>query len=137
MLAADQGSKAIVEHSLERGEERKFLPGVQVVDTRNRGVAFGFRPGSDTLLTILIGVALLGLLAYFARNARRPMMWLPTGLLMGGALGNLADRVREGAVTDFVKLPLGWPPFNLADASITIGIVLLFVIVDHARRRAP
>ncbi len=50
-------------------------------------------------------------------------MWLPTGMLIGGALGNIIDRIRDGSVTDFIKLPLGWPPFNLADASITLGIL--------------
>jgi signal peptidase II len=135
VLAVDQITKAIVEHSLERGEEDRFLPGIQIVDTRNHGVAFGFRPGSDTVVTILIGLALLVLLAYFARNANRAMMWLPTGLLAGGALGNIVDRVRQGSVTDFIKLPLGWPPFNLADASITIGILILLLLVESARQR--
>jgi signal peptidase II len=86
---------------------------------------------------VLIGVALLALLVYFARHATSPLIWLPTGMLLGGAVGNIIDRVREGAVTDFVKLPLGWPPFNLADASITLGIVLLFLQVEHARHRGP
>ena len=62
-----------------------------------------------------------------------PLIWLPTGMLLGGALGNVLDRVRHGSVTDFVKLPLGWPPFNLADASITLGILILFLIIDRAR----
>ena len=79
----------------------------------------------------LAGVVLL---VYFARHASSPLMWLPTGLLLGGALGNILDRIRHGDVTDFVKLPLGWPPFNLADACITVGIVLLFLLADHARR---
>ena len=56
-------------------------------------------------------------------------------MLLGGALGNILDRIRAGSVTDFVKLPLGWPPFNLADTSITIGIVLLFLLVERAARR--
>jgi hypothetical protein len=51
-------------------------------------------------------------------------------MLIGGALGNIADRLRAGSVTDFVKLPLGWPPFNLADASITIGVLLLVLVVE-------
>jgi signal peptidase II len=58
-------------------------------------------------------------------------------MLVGGAVGNIVDRVREGSVTDFVKLPLGWPPFNLADASITLGILTLFVIIDSSRRTGP
>ena len=70
---------------------------------------------------------------YFALHARMQLIWLPTGMLLGGALGNVLDRVRHGAVTDFIKLPLGWPPFNLADSSITLGIVLLFFVIDRAR----
>jgi signal peptidase II len=136
VIVADQLSKHAVEHSIVPGEERKFLPGVQLVNTRNHGVAFGFLPGNHVGVTILISVALLALLAYFARHLTRPLMWLPTGMLVGGALGNILDRLRHGSVTDFVKLPLGWPPFNLADASITIGVVILFLLVDHARHHA-
>ena len=61
---------------------------------------------------------------YFAAHADRPLVWLPTGLLVGGALGNLVDRARDGAVTDFIKLPL-WPAFNLADVAITVGVLAL------------
>jgi signal peptidase II len=137
VIAADQLSKRAVEHSIVRGEERKVLPGIQLVDTRNRGVAFGFLPGSQVAVTILIAVALLVLLAYFARHAEKPLIWLPTGMLVGGALGNIVDRFKDGAVTDFIKLPLGWPPFNLADTSITLGIVILFLLIDHQRRVEP
>jgi signal peptidase II len=136
VLVADQLSKRVVEHSIVPGEERKLLPGVQLVNTRNHGVAFGFFPGSHVGVTVLIGVALLVLMVYFARHADQPLIWLPTGLLVGGALGNILDRLRDGAVTDFIKLPLGWPPFNLADTSITIGIVILFFVVDHSRHAA-
>ena len=134
VLALDQLTKHLVRDSIARGEEHRFLPGVQLVDTRNHGVAFGFLPGSHAGVTILIGLAVLALLAYFSRHARTPLIWLPTGMLIGGAAGNIVDRIREGSVTDFVKLPLGWPPFNLADASITLGILLLFVVVDRSRR---
>jgi signal peptidase II len=137
VLALDQLAKHAVRSSIAPGEEQHLLPGVQLVDTRNHGVAFGFLPGSQTLVTILIVVALLILLAYFARHASRPMMWLPTGMLIGGALGNILDRLRDGSVTDFVKLPLGWPPFNLADASITLGILALFLLIDSSRRAQP
>jgi signal peptidase II len=54
-------------------------------------------------------------------------------MLIGGAIGNVVDRLRAGSVTDFVKLPLGWPPFNLADVSITLGVVILFLVIDHER----
>jgi signal peptidase II len=134
VAAVDQLSKQLIEHNIAAGEEHKFLPGIELVNTRNRGVAFGFLPGSHTGVTILIGVALLGLLAYFARHYTRALIWLPTGMLLGGALGNIVDRARQGSVTDFVKLPLGWPPFNLADVSITLGILLLLAVGDRSRR---
>jgi signal peptidase II len=137
VVGADQLSKHLVETSITPGEEHKLLPGVDLVNTRNHGVAFGFLPGSHTGVTILIAIALVVLLVYFARHALRPLVWLPTGLLLGGALGNVIDRARHGAVTDFVKLPLGWPPFNLADVSITVGIVTLFLLVERSRKPHP
>ena len=137
VVAVDQLTKHAVEHSIVPGEEHKFLPGVQLVDTRNRGVAFGFLPGSHVGITILIAIALAVLLVYFALHTSTPWIWLPTGMLLGGAIGNVLDRVRHGSVTDFVKLPLGWPPFNVADASITLGILLLFVLVDRSRHPTP
>jgi signal peptidase II len=133
VLGADQLTKALVRGSITPGDERRLLPGVQLVNTRNRGVAFGFLPGSHTAVTIVIAVALLALLVYFARHTARPLFWLPTGMMLGGAAGNVIDRLRQGSVTDFVKLPLGWPPFNLADVSITVGILLLFVLAERAR----
>lgn len=133
VVAVDQVTKSAVRNSITPGEEKRFLPGVELVNTRNHGVAFGFLPGSHLGVTILIAVALLVLLAYFARHARLPLIWLPTGMLIGGAVGNVVDRLRGGSVTDFVKLPLGWPPFNLADASITIGILLLLFVIDRSR----
>jgi signal peptidase II len=137
VVAVDQLSKSAIESSIVPGDQRGLLPGIQLVNTRNKGVAFGFLPGSDLGVTILIGVALLALLVYFARHADLPWIWLPTGMLVGGALGNIADRVRHGSVTDFIKLPLGWPPFNLADASITLGILIVFVLIDRSRRSVP
>ena len=131
VLAIDQVTKHAVRSSIVEGEQRKLLPGIELVHTRNRGVAFGLLPGSQVLVTVLIGLALLALAVYFTRHAVQPLLWLPTGMLLGGALGNVLDRVREGSVTDFIKLPLGWPPFNLADTSIVLGVVLLFLIVDH------
>jgi signal peptidase II len=134
VVAIDQLTKHAVEHSIVPGEERGVLPGIELVNTRNRGVAFGLLPGKHVAVTILIVAALAVLLVYFARHATRRFIWLPTGMLIGGALGNILDRVRDGSVTDFIKLPLGWPPFNVADASISVGIVILFVLIDGARR---
>jgi signal peptidase II len=133
VVALDQLSKRAVRSSIVPGEERRLLPGIGLVDTRNRGVAFGFLPGEHLAVTIVIGLALLALLAYFARHTARPLIWLPTGMLLGGALGNIVDRLRAGSVTDFVKLPLGWPPFNLADVSITLGVLILVLLIERPR----
>lgn len=133
VVALDQLSKHLVRGSIVPGEERKVLPGIELVDTRNHGVAFGFLPGQHLLVTIFIGLALLALLGYFVRHATRPLIWLPTGMLLGGALGNALDRLRVGSVTDFVKLPLGWPPFNLADVSITLGVLILLLVIERPR----
>ena len=86
---------------------------------RNSGVAFGqLQDGGRRSSSVVIAIAIVALLVYFARNASRPWIWLPTGLLLGGALGNIVDRIREGAVIDFIKLP-HWPAFNVADSAIT------------------
>ena len=132
VVAADQLSKQAVEHSVISGEERGFLPGIELVNTRNHGVAFGFLPGHHVIVTAIVGVALLALLAYFVRHSTRALVWLPTGMLIGGAVGNILDRLRHDSVTDFIKLPLGWPPFNLADASITLGVLILVLLIESS-----
>jgi signal peptidase II len=136
VLAADQASKRIVRHDIEVGEQVKFLPGIQLVHTRNHGVAFGLAASDQLLVTIVVVAALIGLVAYFVTHSRRPLIWLPTGLLLGGALGNLIDRLSQGSVVDFVQLPLGWPPFNLADVSIVAGVILLLVVIESPRTRS-
>ncbi len=133
VLVLDQLSKHLVSHAIAPGERLAVLPGVHLVHTRNHGVAFGLEAGHDTLVAILVGFALLGLLVYFATHSSRPLIWLATGLLLGGALGNLLDRVRNGSVIDFIQLPLGWPPFNLADVSIVLGVALLLFAVESSR----
>lgn len=131
VVLVDQASKAAIRDSITPGETHSVLPGLQFVNTRNNGVAFGFLPGRHLAVSLLVAVALLVLVIYFLRHYSRPLIWLPTGMLIGGALGNVLDRLRAGSVTDFVKLPLGWPPFNLADASITIGVLLLLLLAER------
>jgi signal peptidase II len=135
VLALDQGTKALVRGGLALGEEDAVLPAIKLVHTRNSGVAFGTFAGGGALVSALVLVALLALVLYFATHATKPLIWLPTGMLLGGAVGNIIDRVRDGAVTDFVKLP-AWPAFNVADASITLGVLLLFVVVERSERAA-
>jgi signal peptidase II len=132
VVAIDQISKAIVVDSIPRGERRTVVPGVDLVHVRNRGIAFGLLDGRSVVLTVLTAAALALLVVYFALHSTRPVLWLATGLLLGGALGNLVDRVRDDAVTDFIDLPL-WPAFNLADAAITAGVVALLVALEMGR----
>ena len=125
--------------TVDQGDREAVLPGVEIVHTRNTGVAFGALAGGGAVVTVVIVLALAALLAYFATHVRRPLVWLPTGMLLGGAIGNVIDRARSGAVTDFVQLPLGFPPFNVADMSITFGVVVLLYVLeqhDEAARRA-
>ena len=133
VLAADQIVKALVAGSLERGEQRDLVAGVKLVNTRNTGVAFGQLQDGGVLVAVVIAIAIGALLVYFGRHARTPLMWLPTGMLLGGALGNIVDRIREGAVVDFLKLP-HWPAFNVADAAITVGVVILLVVIERDDR---
>jgi signal peptidase II len=129
VLVADQLAKALVRSSIGRGERVDVLPGVDLVNTRNSGVAFGFFSSGGTFVAVVAAAALAALLVFFATHLTRPLVWLPTGLLIGGAAGNLVDRAREGAVTDYLDLPL-WPTFNLADAAITIGVLSLLYVLE-------
>ena len=131
VVAADQLVKALVTASLARGEQREIVAGIKLVNTRNTGVAFGQLQGGGVVVAILIAIAVVALLVYVTRNARRRWIWLPAGLLLGGATGNVIDRLREGAVVDFVKLP-HWPAFNVADAAITVGVLALLVVMERA-----
>ncbi len=136
VLALDQGSKAAVEANLAIGQKVAVLGPLKLTLAHNEGVAFGLAGGGGALLVGVTLAALAFVLHLFARDPARPWMWVATGLLAGGALGNLVDRVRAGAVTDFIDLP-SWPPFNLADSAITLGVVLLVLIyLREAEREA-
>jgi signal peptidase II len=132
VVVADQVTKQIALNSLRRGERTNVFFGLDITNTRNKGVAFGALQGGGLVVAVLIGLALALVIGYFALNAARAWLWLPVGLLVGGALGNLADRAREGAVVDFID-PIAWPAFNLADASIVIGVLALLYLLEGGR----
>ena len=135
VLAVDQLVKALVRDGLAGGEHRDIVgAALRVVHVENDGVAFGRLAGSPALVALVVGGALVALLAYFATHLDVPGIWLPTGMLLGGAIGNVVDRAARGAVTDYIKLP-HWPAFNLADAAITLGVVVLLVVVERDARR--
>jgi signal peptidase II len=134
-VAADQAVKALVRGTIEPGEDIHLILGVKLVHVHNRGIAFGVFPGGGALLVIFAVAALAALMVFFARHRDRPLVWLPTGLLIGGAAGNLIDRVRQGGVTDFIDLP-AWPAFNLADVCITLGVLSLLYVLEGPPRHA-
>jgi signal peptidase II len=130
VLVLDQVTKALVDANIEQGEHRDLILGIDLVNVRNTGVAFSALRGSGALIGVIVAIALVALLVYFARHAGRRLVWLPTGLLLGGALGNALDRIRHGAVVDFIK-PSFWPAFNVADSAITIGVVVLVLVLEQ------
>jgi signal peptidase II len=131
VVVADQSTKALVRHSLDPFERVKVVPGVHLVRTQNSGVAFSVFSGGGPVVVVVAVLALGALLAFFVTHLHRRLVWLPTGLLLGGAAGNLIDRVRLGGVTDFVQLP-HWPAFNVADACITVGVLVLVWVLERA-----
>jgi signal peptidase II len=129
VLAADQLTKALVRSNVSVGDEDGVFPGVQLVHVKNDGVAFGALSGKPIVMIVVL-VALAGLVVWFLLHSHRRYVWIPTGLLLGGALGNIVDRVRDGAVTDFIKIPL-WPAFNIADMAITFGVLALLWVLER------
>jgi signal peptidase II len=124
VVVVDQAAKAAVEAHLVPGQEIEVLGPLELTLTHNSGVAFGLAGGGGVGLVLLTLAALAFVGVLFQRNPTRPGMWVAVGLLAGGAAGNLADRVRADAVTDYIQLP-HWPAFNLADVAVTVGVLIL------------
>jgi signal peptidase II len=135
VVALDQGTKALATSLVSRGDRIELLPFLHLENVRNEGVAFGLGGDISAVFIAATIVLLVGFLAFLATRGRRGwLVWVPAALLLGGALGNLADRVRDGAVTDFIDLPL-WPTFNLADVAIVVGVLLLLLDVERSETR--
>jgi signal peptidase II len=135
VIAVDQLTKHLVRSDIPVGQVDKFLPAINLVDVRNTGVAFSLFSGGGALVLVFTFLALAVLVGYFTIRPDRSGLWLPTGLLVGGAIGNLIDRLVHGAVTDFIKLPF-WPAFNVADMSITFGVLALLYVLEGRRHDA-
>ncbi len=146
IIVADQITKAVVRSSLALFENKPIIPGfLDIVHVRNEGVAFGLF-NSDSipfkwLFTTALAALALGGIAYYAWHVRLEERWARLGLsmILGGALGNLIDRLHAGYVVDFVDVYYGtwhfWA-FNVADASISIGALLVFVELLVVKRHA-
>jgi signal peptidase II len=140
VFLADQLTKALVVANVAASEQIELLGGVvQIWNVRNRGAAFSLFQG-EIALFLVVTVLALAMIVYFHRSLRDRSLWLQAllGVILGGTLGNLVDRLRQGYVTDFVSVGIGdlrWPTFNVADSSIVVGIGLLVLYLAWADRR--
>lgn len=125
VVALDQFIKLVIRHTIARGE---VWPGdwpVHIVHITNTGAAFGMFQNAGPLLVVTSLIGMAAILVYlFNPGFAHPAMRAGLALMFGGAVGNLIDRIYSGEVVDFIKFP-HWPAFNVADSSITIGVLLL------------
>jgi signal peptidase II len=135
VVGLDQLTKDTVAAGIGPGQRRSLIPGVHLVHVHNTGVAFGVLSGGGAIVLVCTLLALAALTAYFVLHPARRGLWVPTGLLLGGAIGNLIDRLVHGSVTDWIKLP-HWPAFNLADMAITFGVIALLFVLERGAAKS-
>lgn len=136
-VAADQVTKHIVTSTLALDEDVHVAGPLSIHHVQNPGIAFGLFGGATPVVAVVTAAAIVWMIVFFARSAlRHPVLPAAFGLLIGGSLSNLVDRIRLGYVTDFVDLSWwGFRVFNLADAFIVVGVVILLgalVVADRA-----
>lgn len=139
VVVADQWSKAWVLASLAPGDARAYTPFFDLVLAFNRGAAFSMladQPGWQHAFFVNLALGVSALIVWLlARHRRETLFCTALGLILGGAVGNLIDRLQIGAVVDFLSFHAGgwyWPAFNVADSAITVGAAL--VILDSLRK---
>jgi signal peptidase II len=132
--AADQLTKVVVASQLALGDAVDIAGPFRIHHVRNTGIAFGLFSNSTSIVIVLTTGAIAALLVFYGRSARRhPLLPTAVGLVVGGSVSNLVDRLRLGHVTDFLDLDY-WPAFNLADTFIVVGVGLLFLSFVAADR---
>ena len=139
-LVADQVTKSAISSSLKLGESVDVAPTLSLWHVRNDGIAFGIFTRRLPIVVGLTGLALIWMLAYFARSGGRHRLTpVAIGLLLGGSVSNLIDRIRNGYVTDFIYLHW-FSAFNAADSFIVVGVGLLLYSLfrgDEREGEAP
>src|SRR2546427_2482942 len=137
-IGADQLTKAIVTSQLELNDSVEIAGPLSIHHVQNSGIAFGLFASATPLVILLTVAAVAWMLYFFARSgSRHPVLPVALGLVIGGSVSNLIDRVRLGHVTDFLDLKF-WPAFNLADTFIVVGVaalLLALVASDHHSSR--
>ena len=136
-VVADQLTKQVVGRTLELGDSADIIGPFSIHHVQNSGIAFGLFGSRTEVVIAVTGIAVGAMLVFFARSGRRhPVLPVALGLVLGGSIANLIDRVRLGYVTDFLDL-VAWPAFNLADTFIVVGVAILFgalVLGDRPKR---
>lgn len=147
IVVADRVSKALIQHSMTLFDSISIIPAwLRIVHTENPGAAFGFLAEGNPFLrsAVLIGVSALVLVLVASALWSRAGSFngigtrLALALILGGAIGNLYDRIMRGTVTDFVEVYHGgwsFPAFNIADSAITVGAILLMIDLLTPRRK--
>ena len=131
---ADQLTKHIVSSRLALDESTHVLGPLSIHHVQNSGIAFGLFASATAVVIVLTTIAVGWMLVFFARSGQRhPVLPVALGLVIGGSVSNLIDRVRLGHVTDFLDLRW-WPAFNLADTFICVGVAILLVTLVAADR---
>jgi signal peptidase II len=134
-VVGDQLTKHVVRADLALDESVRVVGPLTIHRVQNSGIAFGFFSSATAVVTVLTAAAVAWMLVFFARSgSRHPVIPAALGLLIGGSLSNLVDRIRLGHVTDFVDFGW-WPAFNLADSFICIGVAILLGALVAADRR--
>jgi signal peptidase II len=136
-IVADQTTKHIVGASLYVGERVGVVGPFSIHHVQNSGIAFGLFASRTSIVIAITAVAVCAMLVFFARSGgRHAVLPVALGLVLGGSIANLIDRVRLGHVTDFLDF-VAWPAFNLADTFIVVGVAILFgtlVLGDRSHR---
>lgn len=133
-VVADQATKHLVAGQLALGERLDVVGPLSIHHVQNSGIAFGLFSSATSIVILVTALALLWMLVFFARSgSRHPVLPVGLGLLLGGSLSNLVDRIRLGHVTDFLDLTF-WPAFNLADTFIVAGVAILLALLARADR---
>jgi signal peptidase II len=144
VLLVDQATKAAIAGAMAVGERVSVIGDlVMLWHVQNRGAAFSLLQGGQ-IFFLIVTVLAFGMLLYFQRafRGRGVALYVVLGLILGGTLGNLIDRIRLGYVTDFISVGVGdlrWPTWNVADASIVVGILALIaylMLLDPRRGEA-
>jgi signal peptidase II len=135
-VAADQLTKSIVTGRLDLNDQVHVVGPFSIHHVTNSGIAFGLFASATSIVILLTGLAVAWMLYFFARSgSRHPVLPVALGLVIGGSVSNLTDRVRLGHVTDFLDFKY-WPAFNLADTFIVVGVAALLLALVASDRQS-